>query len=75
MVKTAQVPYITGISWLAENLLASEQQLSALRQTHGYREKDSDDKPQAAYLSHVANKRHTDIQLIPSYCDLTCHCV
>jgi len=24
---------------------------------------------------HVANKRHTDIQLIPSYCDLTCYCV
>ena len=25
MVKTVQVPYNTGISWLAENLLASQQ--------------------------------------------------
>jgi len=35
----------------------------------------SDEKPHAVYLSHVANRRHTDIQLIPSYCDLTCYCV
>jgi len=73
MVKTVHVTYNTAVSWLVENLLASQQNLSPLRQTHRYRKTDSDEKPHAAYLSYVANKRHTDIQLIPSYCDLTCY--
>jgi len=31
MLKSVQIPYNTRISWLAGNLLASQQQLSALR--------------------------------------------
>jgi len=38
-------------------------------------QKHSDEKPHAAYPSHVEDKRHTDIQLIPSYCDFTRYCV
>jgi len=75
MVKTVQVAYSAVIYWLAEKLLASQQYLSVLTETHAYTETDSNEKIHAAYLSNVANKRHTDLQLIPSYCDLTCYCV